>query len=148
MKIIRVLILLVLFMLISGCVSTNTPEETVTSFAYSASIGDTNACYGLMSSKYKNNTTFEMFSVHILDDGDNWYEYKFIGIVDGSKKFTNDTVFLDVEYEKESVSDKNTMGLTKILGKAIGQEYVFRKKIELVNESDGWKIEDFHTELR
>ncbi|TQD23542.1 hypothetical protein [Methanolobus vulcani] len=148
MKSIYVIIIVSLLILTTGCVSTNTPEETVTSFAYSASTGDSNTCYELMSSEYKNNTTLDDFATSIQDDGDSWYEYKFISVIEGSKKLNKNSAFLEVEYEKESISDDKSFGLTKLLGKALGQEYVFTKRIELINESDGWKIKDFHVELR
>lgn len=142
------LLILILIVFVSGCTyPSNTPSETVNSFVDAYNFGNYSTCYSLMCSDYKDTYTIDAFNNAIENVGSEWNKYKFIGIVDGSENIQDDAAFIEFEYEVYSEFDDSSFGLTKLGRSALNLESVFTKRIELVNETTGWKLKAFHKEM-
>lgn len=138
------LLILILIVFVSGCTYlSNTPSEAVISFEKSYNYGDYNTSYSLMSRDYRD--------THTIDDlknadniGNDLYRYKFIRIVEGSENIQNNTASVEFEYEKYA---EPRGFLIELASSALNQESLFTKRIELVNETTGWKLKTIHKEM-
>ena len=137
------LLILILIVFVSGCTYlSNTPSEAVNSFVKSYNSGYYNTSYSLMSRDYKDTHTIDDLK-NAVNIGNDLYEYKFIRIVEGSENIQNNTASVEFEYEKYA----EPRGLTKLASSALNQESSFTKRIELVNETTGWKLKTVHKEM-
>ena len=100
-----------------------------------------------MCEDYKDTYTIDDFNNAIENVGNERYKYKFIGIIEGSEQIDDDTAFLEFEYDVYDDIDVSSGGLTKSVRSVLNIESASTKRIELVNETTGWKLKAYHKEM-